>query len=88
MMKCKRNSTKVGNRCFRKVKEVYNSPRVYSCSYGGTGFLGALTLLFIAFKLGGIIDWNWYLILAPLWIPVAVVLIFVSILSIISGVSK
>ena len=33
----------------------------------GTGFLGLLTLLFIALKLTGVIAWSWLWVLAPLW---------------------
>lgn len=36
---------------------------------GGIGFLGLLTILFIAFKLAGIIDWSWLWVLSPLWLP-------------------
>lgn len=39
------------------------------------GFASALTLLFIAFKLLGIIDWSWWWVLAPSWIPLAFVLV-------------
>lgn len=42
---------------------------------GGIGFLGALTLLFIGLKLGHVIEWSWVWVLAPLWIPIAVLLI-------------
>ena len=31
------------------------------------GFLGALTVLFVALKLTGYIDWSWWWVLAPLW---------------------
>ena len=31
------------------------------------GFWGALTILFIALKLCGVISWSWWLVLAPLW---------------------
>ena len=37
------------------------------------GFLGFLTLIFITLKLCHIIDWSWMWVLAPLWIPLAVV---------------
>ena len=37
-------------------------------SGGGIGFVGLLTILFIAFKLAKIIDWEWIWILSPLWI--------------------
>jgi len=31
------------------------------------GFLSLLGLLFIGLKLGGVIDWSWWLVTAPLW---------------------
>lgn len=41
---------------------------------GGVGFGGLLTLLFIGLKLGGVIDWSWWWVLAPLWLPLALIL--------------
>ena len=35
---------------------------------GGIGFMGLLTILFIALKLLGVIDWAWIWVLSPLWI--------------------
>lgn len=55
---------------------------------GGTGFLGALTILFIALKLTNVIDWSWWWVLAPLWIPVAVVLGIVVIVAIVVLIVK
>ena len=40
-----------------------------SKSSGGVGFTGLLTILFIALKLTGYIDWSWWLVFAP---PLAV----------------
>ena len=37
---------------------------------GGIGFLGLLTLIFITLRLLGHIQWSWWWVLAPLWIPV------------------
>lgn len=34
-----------------------------------------LTVLFIGLKLGHVIDWSWWWVLSPLWIPLAVVLL-------------
>ena len=34
---------------------------------GGMGFLGALTVLFVALKLTGYIDWSWWWVTAPIW---------------------
>lgn len=40
---------------------------------GGVGFTGLLSLLFIGLKLTGHINWAWVWVLAPLWIPLALV---------------
>lgn len=37
----------------------------------GLGFVDALTLLFIALKLTGRIDWNWIWVLSPVWISIS-----------------
>lgn len=42
-----------------------------SRSGGGIGFAGALTLLFIGLKLGHVINWSWWWVLAPSWAPLA-----------------
>ena len=34
----------------------------------GIGFVGLLTILFIALKLTKVINWSWIWILSPLWI--------------------
>jgi Flp pilus assembly protein TadB len=40
---------------------------------GGIGFFGLLTIVFITLKLTNYIDWSWWLVLAPLWIPLAII---------------
>lgn len=35
-------------------------------------FLSLLLLLFIGLKLSGHIDWSWWWVLSPFWIPAAV----------------
>lgn len=40
---------------------------------GGIGFCGMLTILFIGLKLGNIVDWSWWWVLAPMWLPLTVV---------------
>lgn len=47
-----------------------------SAAGGGVGFGGLLTILFIALKLTGVIGWSWWWVLAPSWIPVAIVVGF------------
>jgi hypothetical protein len=44
---------------------------------GGIGFAGLLTIVFITLKLTGYIDWSWWWVLAPLWIPIVLVLLFI-----------
>jgi len=44
-----------------------------SSSSGGVGFLGLLTILFIGLKMTDYIDWSWWWVLSPLWIPIAIV---------------
>ena len=41
---------------------------------GGIGFCGLLTIAFIVLKLTGVISWSWLWVLAPIWIPTAIVL--------------
>lgn len=50
---------------------------------GGIGFAGALTILFIALKLIGIIEWSWVWVLAPIWISWAIVLVLLVILAVV-----
>lgn len=45
-------------------------------SSGGIGFAGLLGIVFIVLKLVGVISWPWIWVLAPLWIPFALVLVF------------
>lgn len=48
---------------------------------GGIGFCGLLTIAFVVLKLTGYITWSWW-VLAPTWIPLAIVVIFAAILAI------
>ena len=45
-------------------------------STGGCGISTILLVVFIVLKLTGLIDWSWWWVLAPLWIPVILLLIF------------
>lgn len=40
-------------------------------SGSGVSFLGLLGILFIGLRLAGCIDWPWWLVLLPLWGPLA-----------------
>jgi len=50
----------------------------------GSGFCGFLAIAFIVLKLVGVISWSWWWVLAPLWIPVALALLYVVVVLIIT----
>lgn len=45
-----------------------------TAAVGGTSFLNLLFLTFLVLKLTKVIDWSWWWVTAPLWIPVGIVL--------------
>ena len=49
---------------------------------GGIGFSGLLTIVFITLKLTEYIDWSWWWVLSPLWIPFVVIAIVIVLLAI------
>ena len=46
-------------------------------SSGGIGFIGLLTILFIGLKLGGVINWSWWLVLSPPFIGFGIGLVLI-----------
>lgn len=50
---------------------------------GGIGFFGALGILFIALKLCGVVDWEWWIVLSPIWGSILFVLILVTVMVVI-----
>lgn len=49
----------------------------------GMSFCGTLTIVFIILKLTHVIDWSWWWVLAPIWIPIVVVLGIIAIVAIV-----
>lgn len=49
-------------------------------SSGGIGFFGLLTILFIGLKLTGYVAWSWWWVLAPLWVPLSILLVILGVL--------
>ncbi len=45
----------------------------------GIGFLSILTLIFITLKLLKKIDWSWWWVLSPIWIPICVWILIIII---------
>ena len=50
-----------------------------STTTGGVGFTGLLTVVFIVLKLCHVINWSWWWVLSPMWISLALGVIFVII---------
>ena len=53
---------------------------------GGIGFCGALQIAFIVLKLCKIIEWSWWWVLAPTWIPLGLIVVILLIAGIVSMV--
>lgn len=61
--------------------------KVATAGGGGIGFAGVLTIAFIVLKLTDYIRWSWVWVLAPIWMPLALVsLVFIFALAML-GVS-
>ena len=46
----------------------------------GIGFCGLLAIVFITLKLIGIINWSWFWVLSPIWIPFAIWLVIIVVI--------
>lgn len=55
---------------------------------GGIGFLGLLAIVFITLKLLCIIDCSWWWVLAPLWMPVGILLAFIVCVVLVVAISS
>lgn len=49
-----------------------------SCTSASPNILNILLWVFIILKLTGVIDWPWYFVLAPIWIPLVFVLLLAA----------
>ena len=41
-------------------------------SNGGIVFVGLLTIVFITLKLCEVINWSWWFVLSPIWVPIII----------------
>lgn len=54
----------------------------------GIGLDVILFVVFLILKLTGDIDWSWWWVTSPLWIPVVIVLVFLVIVALILGLKE
>ena len=59
-----------------------NVKKEATSSLTSLNFLEALFLLFLGLKLGNVIDWSWWWVFAPIWIPIALVVVLIGIMAI------
>jgi hypothetical protein len=65
------------------------SEKTQTSTNSGIGFFGLLAVLFIGLKLAGIgvvATWSWWWVLAPLWAPLALVIVIGLVAFIIWGI--
>ncbi|MBC7593302.1 MAG: hypothetical protein H7288_05090 [Kineosporiaceae bacterium] len=53
---------------------------------GGIGLPGLLFLLFLTLKLTGVIEWSWWWVTAPLWIPTAILIAIVAVAGVVFAI--
>lgn len=54
---------------------------------GGISFAGLLGIVFIVLKLTHVIDWSWWWVLSPFWIPLAIVLVVLLIIGLVAALT-
>lgn len=59
-----------------------------SNSSGGIGLFGATFIVFLVLKLTHVIDWSWWWVTAPLWIPASLGILLAGIGFVVWSVSK
>lgn len=54
---------------------------------GGIGFFGLLTIAFVVLRLTGYIEWSWWWVISPIWIPAAIAVAALTIVAILALLS-
>lgn len=62
------------------------SENVRVVRFGGIGLGSAMFLVFLTLQLTGHIDWPWYAVAAPLWVPLGIGLALIALGFAIGGV--
>ena len=58
-----------------KFKEILN--KLENESNGGNGALSILLIAFVILKLCHVIDWSWWWVLSPIWLPLLISLVLI-----------
>lgn len=64
------------------------STQTSQAASGGVSTLGLLGVAFIVLKLCGVIGWSWWWVLAPFWVPGAILVLVAMIAVLIYGLVR
>lgn len=53
----------------------------------GTLFLELMFLMFLGLKIAGLINWSWWWVFAPVWVPLLLVVVVIGVAFIIAVIS-
>lgn len=56
-------------------------------SFRGVGITGLLFIVSLVLKLTGVIAWSWWWVTSPLWIPLIIVVVLMTIIGIIAAIA-
>lgn len=54
----------------------------------GIGFCEALGLIFVVLKLVGVIDWSWWLVLLPIYAPIILAIVIITLIILIAVIKN
>ena len=69
-------------------KETSNMSKENTTIIGGNGFCGMLFITFLVLKLTNVINWSWWWVTAPLWVPlglVAIVFVIICVMVVVTN---
>jgi membrane protein YdbS with pleckstrin-like domain len=52
----------------------------------GISFSGVLLIVFVVLKLIGVINWSWWWVLSPFWIPFSIIIVILLIIFILNTI--
>ena len=57
-------------------------------SKNGISFNSLLAIVFVTLKLCHVIDWSWWWVLSPLWIPASIVILVLVVILVLAAIKK
>ena len=70
------------------IDEAIKSKKKQPMKTEGTGIFTILFIVFLVLKLTDNIDWSWWAVTAPLWIPLGIILIVVAVVGLGLAIAK